>query len=227
MQMDQQDILRVNRSREQARDSYNRLSRWYDMVGGQSEKRYRSEGLRLLDVQPGERVLEIGYGTGHVIVALARRVGGEGRVYGIDISDGMLGVATARVSEAGLEDRVELIRGDAMELPYDEDSLDAVFMSFTLELFDNPGIPVVLGQCLRVLKPGGRMVVVSMSACGTEGTVMKLYKWAHRNIPSLFDCRPIYARKALEDAGFHVVDDELMTMSELPVEVVLAEKTGG
>lgn len=197
MPVEEQNIIRVKRTREQAREGYNKMSRWYDLIGGQSEKKYRNEGLRMLDVGEGERVLEIGYGTGHVTVALARLVSDSGKVNGIDISDGMLGVATGRVSRAGLDDRVELQRGDASELPYEDDMFDAVFMSFTLELFDNPEIPGVLEQCMRVLKPGGRIVVVSMSAYGAEGSMVRLYKWAHRNIPSFVDCRPIYARKAL------------------------------
>lgn len=197
MPVEEQNIIRVKRTREQAREGYNKMSRWYDLIGGQSEKKYRNEGLRMLDVREGERVLEIGYGTGHVTVALARLVSDSGKVNGIDISDGMLGVATGRVSRAGLDDRVELQRGDASELPYEDDMFDAVFMSFTLELFDNSEIPGVLEQCMRVLKPGGRIVVVSMSAYGAEGAMVRLYKWAHRNIPSFVDCRPIYARKAL------------------------------
>lgn len=223
---EQQGILRVNRSREQARESYNRISRWYDLLGGQSEKKYRSEGLRLLDVKPGEKVLEIGFGTGQVVIALAHSVGADGRVYGIDISDGMLGVATGRVSKAGLEDRVELRRGDATELPYEGNFFDAAFMSFTLELFDNPDIPVVLRECMRVLKPGGRLAVVSMSAYGPEGTVVKLYKWVHSSFPNLVDCRPIFARKEMMETGFTIRDDELLTMWDLPVEVVLADKPG-
>lgn len=219
-----EDILRVTRSREQARESYNRLSRWYDMMGGQSEKKYRSEGLRLLDVKPGEKVLEIGFGTGQVAVTLAHSVGEAGKVYGIDISDGMLGVATSRVSKAGLGDRVELRRGDANELPYEDGFFDALYMGFTLDLFDTPEIPVVLGESLRVLKPGGRMAVVSISAYGAETTMVKLYKWVHRALPNLVDCRPIYVRKAMMDAGFEIVDDEILTMWDLPVEVVLAAK---
>jgi demethylmenaquinone methyltransferase/2-methoxy-6-polyprenyl-1,4-benzoquinol methylase len=224
---DNRDITRVRRPRQQARESYNRLSRWYDMLGGRSEKRYRDLGLRLLDVQAGEQVLEVGFGTGHCILSLAARVGDEGRVHGIDISDGMLGVATARVSAAGLGERVELVRGDAAEMPYAGGRFDAVFISFTLELFDTPEIPLVLAECLRVMKPGGRLVVVSMSAYGAETTMVRLYKWAHRTFPGVVDCRPIYARKALQEAGFEIQDDRILTMWDLPVEVVLARKPGG
>ncbi len=224
MFQENKDIARVTRSRQQARESYNRMSRWYDLVAGHSEKRYRDKGLRALDVQPGEQVLEVGYGTGQCLLALAVRVGDSGRVFGIDISDGMLGVAVSRLSRAGLEDRVELIRGDATHMPYADGRFDAVFMSFTLELFDTPEIPVVLKECRRVMKPGGRIAVVSVSACGAETIMMRLYMWAHRNFPGLVDCRPIFARKALAEAGFDIIDDELLTMWSLPVEVVLARK---
>lgn len=219
-------ITRVSRSKEQARQSYNRLSRWYDVMAGQSEKKYRREGLRLLDIKEGEKVLEIGFGTGHSAVAMAQKVGNEGKVYGIDISDGMLGMAMSRVSKAGFLEKVELRRGDAAALPYEDGAMDAVYISFTLELFDTPEIPVVLKECMRVLGSGGRIAVVSMSAYGAENSVMKIYKWAHKSFPQIVDCRPIYARKSLQEAGFSIREDELMTMWGLPVEVVLAQKEG-
>ena len=71
-------ISRVTRSKAEARASYNRLSRWYDIIAGSTESKYRDLGLQALDAKPGERALEVGYGTGHCIVSLAGAVGPSG-----------------------------------------------------------------------------------------------------------------------------------------------------
>ena len=157
-------IKRVKRSKEAARASYNRMSRWYDMIAGSTEKKYRDWGLEKLSAQPGETILEIGFGTGHCLAALANAVGSTGRVIGLDISDGMLAIARERLQAEGLSARVNLHLGDAANLSFIEaNSLDGVFMSFTLELLDNPEIPRVLQECYRILKTGGRLAVVSMT----------------------------------------------------------------
>ena len=91
-----------NRSKEAARASYNRLSRWYDAIAGSTEKKYRDWGLKKLSAQPSEKILEIGFGTGHCLVALANAVGPLGEVIGLDISDGMLAIAQERLRQDGL-----------------------------------------------------------------------------------------------------------------------------
>ena len=73
-------ISRVTRPREAASASYDRMSGWYDLLARPSEKKYTELGLRMLSVQEGETVLEIGFGTGHAIVALAQSVGESGGV---------------------------------------------------------------------------------------------------------------------------------------------------
>ncbi len=138
-------ISRVTRSKEAARRSYDRLSAWYEVLAA-SERRWAEAGVACLAPAPGEHILEIGYGTGWMLRRLARAVGPTGRVHGIDISDGMQAIAAKRLRAAGLADRVELTTGDACELPYGSDSMSGVFMSFTLELFDTPELPVVLGN---------------------------------------------------------------------------------
>jgi len=148
-------------------------------------------------------------------------------VYGIDISEGMLEVARERVLGSGLAERVELQCGDATALPFAPEFFDAVFMSFTLELFDTPEIPVVLRECRRALKVGGRLCIVAMSRQGKERLMVKLYEWAHRKIPGYVDCRPIYVGEAIEQAGFQVVEVINNSIWGLPVEIVKAEKPNG
>jgi len=162
-------VLRVTRSKEIARQSYDRLSRWYDMLAASSEWKYTRLGLLMLAAQEGERILEIGFGTGNALLELARDVGSTGLINGIDISEGMLNIAAEKLENAGLSERVKLDCGDGADLPYDASEFDAVFMSFTLELFDTPEITVVLRECHRVLKPNGRMVVVAMVVQPAEG----------------------------------------------------------
>lgn len=222
----QTTVRRVNRSKEDARASYNRLSRWYDAISGNTEKKYRDWGLEKLSAQPGEKILEIGFGTGHCLVSLAQAVGASGRVIGLDISDGMLAIARGRLQSQGLADRVDLHLGDAANLDFLEaNTLDGVFASFTLELFDNPEIPRVLKECQRVLKPGGRLAVVSMTKTNPPGLPVRIYEWFHDHMPNYADCRPIFARQSIEQNGFAIQDVSLSSMWGLPVEIVLAKKS--
>lgn len=220
----QLETSRVSRVREEARSSYDRLSRWYDMLAGPSEKRLGHAGLQKLDARPGETVLEIGFGTGHALVALARSVGESGKVYGIDISQGMLNVSRRRLEQARISHRVELSCADAVSLPFVTQFLDAVFMSFTLELFDTPEMPIVLRECDRVLRNKGRICVVAMSKEAHAGWAVRIYEWLHIKFPTYVDCRPIFVRQVLTDAGFQPVDHTRVSVWRLPVEIVLARK---
>jgi ubiquinone/menaquinone biosynthesis C-methylase UbiE len=217
-------VSRVTRSRDEARAAYDKMSRWYDALAGGSEKRLVDVGLQKLQVRPGESVLEIGFGTGGAILALARLVGESGRVYGIDLSAGMLQVAQKKVAEAGLLERVQLGQGDAVLLPFETGSMEVVFMSFTLELFDTPDIPVVLAECRRVLCDSGRLSVVAMSKKGRDGLMLRLYEWAHERFPRHVDCRPIYVVDAVRNAGFQAVESVDASMWGLPVTIATARK---
>ena len=218
-------IKRVNRSKDAARASYNRMSRWYDMIAGSTEKKYRDWGLEKLSARQGEKILEIGFGTGHCLVSLAKAVGPAGRVIGLDLSDGMLAIARERLQQLALSDRVDLHLGDAAHLDFlQAGDLDGVFMSFTLELFDNPEIPRVLQECHRILKPGGRLAVVSMTKTNPPGLPVRMYEWFHEHLPDYADCRPIFARQALEENGFKIQDVSVSSMWGLPVEIVLGTK---
>jgi ubiquinone/menaquinone biosynthesis C-methylase UbiE len=217
-------VSRVTRTKRQSKDSYNRISGWYDLLEGRWEEAFVDQGLHMLNLREGERVLEIGPGPGKALLALARMAGGSGKVYGIDISAKMLQLCRRRLERAHLLDRAELILGDGAHLPFRPGSFDALFMSFALELFDTTEIPVVLAEGRRVLKDEGRICIVSLSKRGGYRSIVDLYEWGHRALPSLLDCRPIFVRESLQRAEFKALDSACLSLWGLPVEAVLAKK---
>jgi ubiquinone/menaquinone biosynthesis C-methylase UbiE len=212
-------------SRAQTRQNYDRMSRWYDLFAG-SEKKFTETGLQILGVKAGERVLEIGFGTGHSLSALARQAGNSGLAVGVELSPGMIAVTRKRMYPFGhkqaerSERCAKMILGDGIRLPFVSHSFDAVFLSFTLELFTDAEIQVVLEECHRVLKSMGRLGVVSLAKQG--GLACRLYEWGHERWPALLDCRPIHLREGLEAGGFLVQAAKVQTMWGLPVEIVLS-----
>jgi ubiquinone/menaquinone biosynthesis C-methylase UbiE len=217
-------ISRVRRTKAAARAAYDRLSHWYDLLAGSSEAVHMRLGLELLAPQEGEAILEIGSGTGKALVSLCHSVGREGKVFGMDLSGGMLRVASRRLAEAGLTGQAYLLVGDGARLPYKDESFEAVFMSFTLELFDTPEMPEVLSECNRVLRPGGRLGVVSMLKSAQPGLAERLYEGAHAKLPAYVDCRPIEAQRLIQTAGFTLEKRQVRSMWGLPVEVVVEIK---
>jgi demethylmenaquinone methyltransferase/2-methoxy-6-polyprenyl-1,4-benzoquinol methylase len=215
--------LRVFETKEQTRAFYNKISHVYDLLSERSEAPMRKAGLDLLKPNAGESILEIGFGTGHTLVSLAKAVGPKGRVLGLDLSDKMTKIAKEHLAQAGLLERARIRRGDAAQLPYPTGSVDGVFMSFTLELFDTPEIPKVLDECKRVLRRGGRIVVVGMSKDGPKDPLVNVFEWTHKHFPKFLDCRPIYVRRAMEKAGLSV-RKALTRHMWIPVEIILGVK---
>ena len=220
---DREPISRVTRSKADAKATYDRLSRWYDVLA-RGERKAVSAGLDLLAAASDETILEIGFGTGQSLVVLARAVGPTGHIHGIDISEGMHRVASRRIRKAGFTGRVTLTCGDAIHLPHADGTFDGAFLGFVLELLDTPEIPVALRECLRVLCPGGRVAVVAMQMQTPPSFSQRLYEWAHCKFPRLVDCRPIDAGQSLAEAGFDVTQACELTICRLPVSIVLAVK---
>jgi len=215
-------VLGVYRTKAQAKESYDKISCFYDYFAGVFEKKYRNMALDRLNIKRGETVLEIGFGTGHCLKRMAELVGENGKVYGIDISSGMLEVTKQRLEEAGLLDRVELYCEDALKMPYEDNKFDAVFMSFTLELFDMPEISKVLSEIKRILKQNGRLGVLSMSKEDGDSILSRLYEWMHTQFPQYADCRPIYVEHSIKDAGFEIKYKEKVKLFSLPIEIVVS-----
>jgi len=107
-------------SKAETKALYNKISKAYDLLSDHSEGPLREAGLKMLAAKPGETILEIGFGTGHGLVWLARAVGDSGKVHGIDVAEGMMAVAQGLLRHKGVADRAVLRCGDAEDLPYDQ-----------------------------------------------------------------------------------------------------------
>ena len=102
-------VLRVLQTKSETKAFYDKIAKVYDLLSEHSERPMREAGLNLLAAAPGEHVLEIGFGTGHILVELAKAVGPTGTVFGIDISENMLAHAIDVLSNEGLIDRIRSV----------------------------------------------------------------------------------------------------------------------
>jgi demethylmenaquinone methyltransferase/2-methoxy-6-polyprenyl-1,4-benzoquinol methylase len=212
---------------ESNRHFYDRIATGYDFLADSNERAARQAGLQALAVKSGEVALELGFGTGNEILDLARLVGSSGKVAGIDISPGMLAVTQQKLAANSPAAPVDLRVGDARSLPFPDGQFDVVYTSFTLELFPETDIPVVLAEVKRVLKPGGRIGVVSMATVlpGHHTSFLeRVYVWMHRHFPHFVDCRPIDTEGVVVAAGFTTTAVQNLEIWTMPVRIVIGKK---
>jgi demethylmenaquinone methyltransferase/2-methoxy-6-polyprenyl-1,4-benzoquinol methylase len=211
-------------NRLKTKSAYDHLSRWYDFLSAGSEQPLVQLGLGKLNPSKGESILEIGSGTGEAILQIGNLVGVTGQAIGIDISSGMLKVAGHKVSRSNCSSQVQFGMADAVQLPIRSNCIDAIFFSFTLELFDDSEILMILKECRRVLTPGGRVGMVVMVSELHENLPQKIYKWFHTHFPVYVDCRAIDLNNYLSRAGYKIINDCRKTMWGLSVEICIAER---
>jgi ubiquinone/menaquinone biosynthesis C-methylase UbiE len=214
------EISRVNRSKLQSRLAYDRMSRWYDLISGGSERRLMELGIRQLAPQPGDHILEIGCGTGHGLAYISKTESTSKGIIGLDISHGMLKKTRQLLQNTVPNESIKLQLGDACHLPYANGIFSAIFLSFIIELIDTPDIPMVLSECKRVLKLNGRVCIVCLEK--QDRLSVRIYEMAHKLLPSLVDCRPILIQSNLLQSGFLITSIISKTMWGLPVNIVTA-----
>jgi uncharacterized protein len=213
-------ILEVKHPPEKVPRIYSRLARVYEAWARLTESRARRRVLELAAVRDGESVLEVATGTGVQLVELARR-NPSGRTAGLEPSDGMLAETRKRLRAAGLEGRVEVVQGSALELPFEDASFDLLTNGYMLDLLSRDDIPRALREFQRVLRPGGRLVMSNM----TKGERALHRVWDRlyaRGIVLTANCRGVLAGPVLDELGFEDIRREYIAQMAFPTEVVFA-----
>lgn len=156
--------------------------------------RWRERAADLAQVGPGDRVLDVATGTGDLAIELAGRVSPGGEIVGSDFSEAML--ARARAKVAGMAGRRGIAAGagggrvtprfewgDALELPYADDSFDAATVGFGVRNFADLGRG--LAEMTRVVRPGGRVVILEMTTPTKPPLSLFFGLWFDRVVPIL------------------------------------------
>ena len=174
----------------QVRSMFDGIASIYDALNSAMtaglHHRWRARAVDLARVGPGSRVLDVATGTGDLAFELARRVTPGGEVLGSDFSEGMLARARVKagaVELAALDAELRFEWGDGLELPYAEGRFDAATNGFGLRNF--PDRARGLAEMVRVVRPGGRVVVLEMTTPTRRPLSLFFALWFDRVVPLL------------------------------------------
>jgi demethylmenaquinone methyltransferase/2-methoxy-6-polyprenyl-1,4-benzoquinol methylase len=184
---------------------YSRLAWIYNLFTDHEPAHHR-KAAQLAEINEDDWVLEAACGTGRATVEIAKRIGESGRFYAIDLTEAMLARAKRKLKKHHLLDRVALALGDARELSFPDETFDLVYNAYMFDLLDTKDFPAILSEFKRVLKPGGRLVLVNMSNNRAGKTLYEfLYERGLLGFAS-GGCRPVFLRPFLEEAGFERIE---------------------
>lgn len=191
------------------------------------DRRWRRLAARLCLEKNSKRILDLGCGTGDLSVHLARLAKEDVQIAGLDYSATMLELARRKAIRAGVAERVKFVNGEASNLPFPDDYLDCVGISFAFRnlTYKTPLRMPHLAEVKRVLKPGGRYVIVESSqpknpvirtlfhlymrlVAQPVGTIISRNRGAYRYLAESMSrfYTPIEVREMLLKAGFQAVD---------------------
>jgi demethylmenaquinone methyltransferase/2-methoxy-6-polyprenyl-1,4-benzoquinol methylase len=183
-------------SEPQVQAMFDRIASVYDVMNSVMtagmHHRWRSRAADLAAVGPGDRVLDVATGTGDLAVELDRRVGPDGEVVGSDFSERMLDLAREKAPAIRFE------QGNALDLPYDDDSFAAATVGFGARNFSD--LERGLAEMARVVRPGGRVVVLEITTPAKPPLSTFFSIWFDRVVPLLgrFDEAYTYLPKSVK-----------------------------
>jgi demethylmenaquinone methyltransferase/2-methoxy-6-polyprenyl-1,4-benzoquinol methylase len=149
--------------KEQVAKMFDNISEDYDglnrVISLGIDVSWRKKVVKLISENNPQQILDIATGTGDLALMMAKL--NPKRIVGLDISAGMLEVGKQKIAKANLSDKIEMIVGDSENIPFDNNTFDAITVSFGVRNFEN--LDKGLTEIYRVLKPGGKFVVLETS----------------------------------------------------------------
>jgi len=191
-------------SKREIQGFYGQAAPVYDEHSAQHEDIPKAMALDAIARRPGEDYLEVAVGTGASLLKQIE-LSGPDNVVGVDMTPEMLSTARGKLGEAGATS-VPLMLADARHLPFADASFDCLFNSYMLDLIPTSDLGQVVGEYRRVLRPGGRIVLVGLTE--SEGhpedeTFIQGWKDRYRNdAMSCGGCRPLLVGSWVGAAGF-------------------------
>lgn len=158
----------------------NKYDMMNDLLSFRRHRAWRKFTMRKMDVQPGETAVDICCGTCDWTVNLAQN-SQQGQIIGLDFSENMLDIGRQKLDRLGLSDQVQLIYGNAMDLPFEDNRFDYATIGFGLR--NVPDLRKVLREMQRVVKPGGKVVCLELSKPVREPFKSIYYFYFQRILP--------------------------------------------
>jgi len=200
---------------------YDKLAGIYDVWGVLTESRARNRAIELAKIENGMNVLEVAVGTGLAFYEMVKR-NPNGKNTGIDLSKGMLKQAEKRLRKLSGAD-FTLGVGTAFNLPMEVETVDVLMNNYMFDLMLDEEMHRVLIEFRRVLKKGGKLVLVNMTEGERFGS--HIYNYAYNISPKLMGgCRGVTLSGKLKDHGFQIETREYYQQFLFPSEVILAYK---
>lgn len=219
-----QEILEARFTHDEIVQKYNRIASIYDLFGVLMESKARQRALDLAAIRNGEKILEVAIGTGLNFVKILIR-NPKGWVEGIDVSKKMLERARKRISKTG-QKNYSLDLRDCRCLSFEDRTFDILMNQYMFDIFPVEDFIPILLEFKRVLKDGGRIVLVNMTK--GEKWLNQIYEEIYKLKPPLLaGCRGIRIQPFLEAIGFKEIKREFVSQLGFPSEVVLAVKPNG
>ncbi len=210
----------------QVRTIYSRRSRVYSKTVAPLEFPNHVRAIEKAAIRPDDKVLEVAVGPGLALAEIARRVDRSNTVQGVDISPGMLKIARQTLQAAGITN-VVLSEGSAADLRFPDETFDLLYNGYMLDLVSLTEMTAILAEFKRVLKPGGRLVLLNMSKPDEHTRTLRerLYPLLPPKLALYIigGCRPVLMERPVEQAGFKHITREFVP-GRFPSEIISAAK---